>query len=471
MIDSRIEHLTNQTSQTDKIDMTKKRLIYIALGTLLTVTACSQEDAIRGLSEGDSNRIIFRASLPQLSTRATEINKDNLDSFQVTCFINGTATPYFSDKKFEKDNDRFLSPDPACVWPNNNAQLNFIAFTPSCGDMRNLDSFHDTDFVLTTGEQESYKLENFNIARDIADQIDFVTANATGNLLDNEESGIKLDFKHQLSRIEIKAYGANKSYDIEIAGIRIGGIAVKGDFNFISASGAIGADATSSWEALSRGIAEYVFRKDDHIITLDETEASPTSLDKAISLMGSKGYANSAMLIPANNGKWDYEKNPGNQPNAQNSITEGAYLSVLLRVIDATNSALKSQVYPYHDNTDNMEVVYLAVGSEGNVTDQLNLYKGGDGKYYTDSANTIEYNPATGMEVKEFGWAALPISGDWQPGLVYTYTLNYSDGVGLREPTDPTEPGKSIISDKVSVTVGVTDWQPGSSSTETVPRK
>lgn len=457
--------------------MTKKRLIYIVLGTLLSVS-CSQEEMIRDKSDADSNRITFRASLPEVSTRATEINNKNLDNFQVTCFIEGegAVTPYFIDKKFEKNIDRFTSSDPECVWPDNNTQLKFIAFTPSCDTMRELDNFVTTDFALATVSGTlNYKLENFRVAQDIANQIDFVTATTTGNLLDNDETDIDLVFQHQLSRIEVEAWGANKSYDIEIAGVRIGGVAVKGDFNFIPNAGAEGAEVAGYWENPSKGVVEYVFRKGDNLITLDKAANSPSSVSQAVSIMGNKiggdqGYANSAMLIPGKTEKWDYKNNPGNASNTENSDPKGSYLSVLLRVIDATEYKSGSQVYPYNNDED-MEVIYLAVDSSTKKEVKDRLYKQGD-KYFTDSSFKTEYNLYE-AEVKEFGWAALPINCDWQPGCIYTYTLNYSNGVGLREPTDPTHPGESIISDKVIVNVEMSPWQrkPENSYDETVPRK
>ncbi|MDE5882564.1 MAG: fimbrillin family protein [Muribaculaceae bacterium] len=463
--------------------MTKKRLFYFALGALLSVTSCSQEDVVRENPESGGKRITFRASLPELSTRASEINSSNLNNFRVSCFIEGenTLTPYFVDKLFSKQGNRYVSSDPDCVWPDDNSRLKFIAFTPSCADMRKLGNFSETDFSLTpvkvgVAEALNYKLENFKVAKDIAKQIDFVTATVAGNVPDNEETGIKLNFRHQLSRIEIKAWGANESYDIEIAGVRIGGVEVEGIFNFIPSADANSEGADGFRVSGSKGCVEYIFSNGDNLITLDRGADSPSSDGKAVSIMGSKigegeGYDNSAMLIPANNINWDYENDRGNA--GVNGNPPGSYLSVLLRVTDATNNSLGNPVYPYLNNPDNMEVVCLAVDKATKKEVKTRLYKQG-GSYFSDPSFNTPYDlSANAAEVKEFGWAALPISGNWQPGTVYTYTLNYSNGVGLREPTDPTHPGESIIGDNVIVNVEMSEWQrkPENSSDVSVPRK
>lgn len=40
-------------------------------------------------------------------------------------------------------------------------------------------------------------------------------------------------------------------------------------------------------------------------------------------------------------------------------------------------------------------------------------------------------------EVRNYGWAAVPIQANWKAGCTYTYTLDYSNGVGVEDPADP----------------------------------
>ena len=459
--------------------MTKPRLTYSLFGILLLSASCSQEE-VGSENPKEAGRIEFRASLPEVTTRATEVTSSNIEKFQVSGFTaaSTSVTPYFLYKTFSKSTtDKFISYDPQCYWPNNDDRLNFVAFAPSCEDMRQAGGFGDADFTLPSpaeGESiaaESYKLSGFRIARDIASQSDFITAMASGRLLDDEEDGITLNFHHQLSRIQLKAWGASKSYNLEIAGVRLGGVGTQGVFAFTSASDADDASKAGVWESVNKGMVDYIFRNGDQIVSLDNTDASPITADKAVSILGSKvggenSYDNSAMLIPSVNPAWKYKENGAN--GSDNA--EGMYFSVLLRVTDTTPYDNGTIVYPYADDTDGMEIIYFAVDKSTKKAVETRLYRQGD-DYFTDAALTSKYDlAANSAEVKAFGWAALPIGDEWKPGYVYTYTLNYSNGVGLHDPSDP-KPGDPIISDRVLVNVDIAEWKAGSVTDVSVPRK
>lgn len=462
------------------ISMTKGIFPYTILGLTLISASCSQDDMSGVSNLSESGRIEFRASLPEITSRATEADAATLNNFMVSSFIMGesSVTPHFLYKAFSRNEitRKFVSSDPECIWPNNNDELRFVAFFPSCEDMRQAGGFGDDSFILSAltprdaMESYDYKLSEFRIAGDIASQTDFVTAIASGRLIDDEENDIDLEFRHQLSRIELNAWGASKSFDLEIAGVRLGGVGTGGTFSFVPHPQAPDASKSGVWESVSKGKVEYIFREGDKIVVLDKTDGSPATAEKAVSIMGAKiggtdGYDNSAMLIPWAYTAWDYKNSPVNG----DSRADGMYLSVLVRVTDTTPYDNGTIVYPYADNADGMEVVYLAVDAENNV--KTRLYRLGD-DYFTDDGYTQKYDPeaANGAVPKAFGWAALPVTAEWKPGYVYTYTLNYTNGVGLHAPED-SEPGKPIISDKVIIDVKMIPWERTEPTDVTVPRK
>ncbi len=450
--------------------MTTHRLTYPLFGFMILASSCSQEDVNPNDNNNREGRIEFRASLPGVTSRATEITGSTIEHFQVSSLTDSESSllPYFLDKTFTKNSETgtYFSTDPECIWPNNNDAVRFMAFYPSCEEMRLAGSFGDDVFILPTSEEpvDSYTLSSFRIARDIADQVDFVTAIGTGNLLDNEDTPIDLNFRHQLSRIQLKAWGASESYKLEIAGVRFGGVVTGGVFNFASQ-----ADQDGTWTEIIRGNAEYIFCNGDGLVILDKSEDSPLTAEKAVSILGKKvgegdGYENSAMLIPAANRMWNYQDNASNGENN----SEGMYFSVLMRITDTTPYAPGSIVYPYVNNAEGMEVIYLAIDGDNKVVTRLYLR---DDRYFTDSEYTDEFVPEENdADIKAFGWAALPVEDEWHAGYTYTYTLNYTNGVGLRNPTDP-QPGKPIISDKVLVNVEMTPWQPVEDKDVTVPRR
>lgn len=475
--------LKDEVDKTDNnITMASYRLTYSHLAILMLAASCSQDD-VGGFRNDDKNgRIEFRASLPEIASRATEVDGSSLDNFMVSSFTVGSSslTPYFIYKRFIRSGtDKFVSSDPECIWPNHDDDLRFVAFSPSCEDMRQAGYYGDDSFILpalTTGEamgSGDYKLSGFRIAGDIARQFDFVTAVASGRTLDDEESVVTLNFRHQLSRIRLNAWGAPSSFHLEIAGVRFGGVGVGGNFIFTPYQDNTEPSESGVWEAVSKGKVDYIFRKGDKIVTLDGSEDSPSSAGKAVSILGAKiggadGYDNSAMIVPSDNSAWDYKGNPVNIDSEGNPT--GMYFSVLVRVADATTDNTDNIVYPYPDYVEGMEVVYLAVNKDSKSDVMTRLYKQGD-EYFTDSGHTEQYYPEeNNAEVKAFGWAALPVSDEWKPGYVYTYTLNYSNGVGLHDPDDP-KPGDPIISDRVIVNVEIAEWLPGSDSDVEVPRK
>lgn len=453
---------------------------YTILSTAILAASCSNDDMSGNHRDAEGRKIEFRASLPEVATRATEVNAASLDSFRVSAInLGGTSiSPHFLDKNFSKSpSGKYFSKDPECIWPNNNDEIRFVALAPSCEEMRKSGGFGNDSFVLpslTTGDvmdSYDYKLSGFRVAHDIDQQIDFVTAIASGRLLDAEETGVNLNFQHQLSRIELNAWGASSSYDLEIAGVRLGGVGAEGDFAFIPDPESNYASKAGSWATVRKGSVEYIFSDGDRIVVLDKEETSPRTADKAVSILGSKiggadGYSNSAMLIPCANTAWDYTNNPSNGPDA----AEGMYFSVLLRVTDTTPYDYGNIVYPYKDNSEGMEVIYLAVDKETERSVKARLFAH-EGKYFTDEAHTSEYDlEGNSAEARAFGWAALPVGDEWKPGYIYTYTLNYTNGVGLRMPTDP-KPGTPVISDRVLVNVEMEPWVRTDPKDVNVPRR
>ena len=158
------------------------------------------------------------------------------------------------------------------------------------------------------------------------------------------------------------------------------------------------------------------------------------------------------MVIPYTHTAWNHNA------DASNTL-QGMYFSVLLRVNDKSGI----QLYPYPGNSSledsdeqKMKVIFLAVEkSTGHVMKRL--YKDGS-RYFTEADFTAssEYDLPATQEIREYGWAALPIATDWKAGYEYTYTLDYSKGVGLHDPDDP-DPGAPILNE-VSVSTTVKEW-------------
>ncbi len=462
---------------------------YLFIVAALLFSACSQDD-MPGRAEGESGRIFFRTSLPGLTSRAEIITEENLPYFHVTAFdpadgskvVGGILQTNFANEKVEITEGEDTYTSSGCTWPDPGMESHTVTFFAFYPGLKKLGEVHevpeDQDVRLTNNSTTTdfkYSIEGLTIKPEIADQVDFVTAYTTGSMAENMFTGITLPFVHQLSRIEIKAWSANKSCDIEIAGVRIGGINMKGTFNFMADN------RVGYWSDLSdKGVVEYVFRKDDKIVSLVKGAESTSTDTCAVSIMGSKVKINGndndncAMLIPTAYAGWNFATD-------RNNSNKNMYISVLLRVTDATLTAgtnpPESQRYPYKDlsqgaNALNIPVVYLAV-DKATGTVAKRLYKRGN-SYFTDADVDAEYTLSDTEEIKEFGWAALPVTVNWEPGNIYTYILDYTSGVGLHDPevaVSATAPnaGDPIISDKVGITCTVKKWNDGGGDEFIVP--
>ena len=446
---------------------------YIAILSLLVVlvSSCGQDDMPATQSAVD-DRVSFQASLPGVTSRSAD--EDMLGAlasgFDVTAFCpedeslissDGTLNEYFSEQRVTRDADGKFRSD-LCRWPDISNQkqglLKFFAFYPSRSDLRQSVDEGETSarFTLSnhsTVSTSDYHLENFKINKDIARHVDFVAAAADGSMTDNLFSGVELDFQHQMTRVGLRAWGANATYNVEIAGVRIGRPVIEGTFNFsaVPDNSEETDNNVGGWilgAAPVRDCVEYIFREsDDKVIPIDGR--SNNSESSASSIMGNGGWS---MVIPYNHNAWNH------LTDAPNTL-QGMYFSVLLRVTDKSGT----QLYPYPGNSSlkdsdiqKMKEIYLAVDkSTGSVMKRL--YKG-DSSYFTDTdlPPDSEYTLPATQEIREYGWAALPIATDWKAGYEYSYLLDYSKGVGLHDPDDP-DPGAPILNE-VTVTSTVKAW-------------
>lgn len=277
-------------------------------------------------------------------------------------------------------------------------------------------AWYPTNYTFSDG----HTITGFSVSNKIAEHIDFVTATAHtsySNFENDEANGVALNFEHRLSQIGINALSTNPKYKIEVAGVRIGNVRVGGTFDFNGTTNEA-LSTNTFWSATTPGIVEYIYGSDE-ILTLGTTAAS---------IMGKGG---NAMVIPTGlirawNPTTDAANNNG-----------GLYLSVLIRVTATAATANCIQLYP-------------ALGLNQNDEVQKTVF-------------------TVGNEQKEFAWAAVPITATWCPGKYYTYTLDYSTGVGIRDPKEPNHPGDPILGGDVKADVSLAEWDTISNIHVTVP--
>lgn len=295
----------------------KKTSFYLLALSALTLAACSDDQPINSRQDA-IGEITFR---PGMGTRASEITNANIDKFYVTALTDTTGfathsatrkggNAYFSDVEFDKGKDSFFtSKARSYYWPGENDPLRFIAYSPSQDEIGG--------DVLPKEDSGTFRLENFTVAEDIINQVDFITADTIGTKKENEYTGVELTFNHRLSQIELQAKSDNKDMTYKIIGFRIGRFEYNGAFDFDSREWTL-----DDWHDTQ------VYEGKCDTITLSSTPQT---------IMGEGG---NAMLLPQSFTAWDPKGDPDN-------VARESYLSVLIQIID---NETNMRIYPFLDD-------------------------------------------------------------------------------------------------------------------------
>lgn len=291
----------------------KKSLFLYAIAAL-SLASCAENEPVE-INNGDA--ISFRTGI---ASRATETTNANLNSIYVTGFI-GNET-YFENLNFIKGSDNFFTSTPSYNWIGDNESISFVAYSPS------MDALGADITIDKSGAAPVMSLESYVTPDSIADQVDFITANAVGTRKANEASGLELTFDHRLAQIELRAKTDNKTYTYEIAGMRIGRAETTGTYNF----------STNTWTL-----------DDWHDTAIYESHCPSVKLGStAVNIMGPSG---NAMLIPQSLTPWSPKNDPDN-------VARGAYISVLLRITTTDGGV---QIYPFPDDNRGVQYAWASI--------------------------------------------------------------------------------------------------------------
>ncbi len=427
-------------------------LIFIL--TIVLLAGCDKDD-IGLVDVGDE--ISFVTRLPGLTTRANYNIEENIDTLGITVSgintegANGALGTHFEGKVVEREIDGIFR-SGECRWPsnarNNTGYLKIFAFHPTIAEMNKRGGFGNQYFKFAnyskkdnSGITYDYRLTKFRVIPDISRQVDFVTSITEGNKNDNLYSGVELTFEHQLCGVEIAVWGNNSLYDVEIAGVRIGGTVVEADFSLSTeiANPANNENTIGAWlinNNSPRGHVDYVFAPGDKVVNVNINEHN--TKDSAASIMGTGGKA---MVIPYKHQKWVHDLDKGNSG-------KGLYFSALIRMYEHDGD--HHLIYPSSDPATRPYLVYLVVRqSDGMVMKRLT------------SAEYDSYTAPAGQEKRIYGWAAAPANADWKPGYLYSYVLDYSNGVGVHDPDDLNPGGPIVDYGGVEITTNDTEWGEG----------
>lgn len=476
----------------------------LPMAGVMVLASCSQEELIQGSESGKGSQVSFRSGM---GTRVNDFYNYKIvpSQFYATGFIGNhmseNAVPQFADAPFSKiDDNTWVCGDGKhdTSWPADGSSMEFFAYAPSldaikiaakinpgvdddilgyfnfynmCGENASTDPIGNGTFDEVPSEtlRQGYKLGRFYVATEIDQQIDFITAHTEGFITDHQTS-VPLKFYHQLSNIELRAFSNNPVYDIEIAGVRIGGAYTgKAIFNFCDTYNSTSSEKGGRWGFANdpqRLAMQYVFTKDDDTYKMTGTDADEDGVhvkkSDAESIMGKGG---NAMVLPTHNKGWEgmdnqwihpkyaEDDNDATRPqqwgSANGEILHGdSYFSILVRVTTKTSGTL---IYPYPNRGDmNTVAIY-----KDKVTGKV---KGNNLK--TSSQPEPLTTAPEGTDEYRYGWVCVPVDAEWKQGYKYIYTLDFTDGVGIQDPEDP-QPGSPIIGNGIKFSVSIQPWDDG----------
>lgn len=382
------------------------KIKYIAFPCLISLLSCSQGDSPDGSDRTTEKYITFQTNLSDVnSTRGTQLTNTDFKSFKVSAYFGADAS-----------GATYFTGTTFTRQGTSNKFTSSPGYVWPATNMAFYAWLNESSSCTHSIGAANYTLSGFKVSNNIANHSDFVTAytkTTFANFENDEANGVKLVFNHRLSQIAIKACSNSNKYSVEVAGVRLGNVPIEGTFNF---TGTTAADGTNTyWSDTNKGVVEYMYGSGESIVTLGS---------EAVSIMKNGG---NAMVIPTGSiAAW----NPTVSPIAADG---GTYISVLIRVTTTVEDGRVVQLYPAPGLDSKDQVVPVSFGG------------------------------------KEFAWAAVPINVTWEPGKYYTYTLNYSSGVGIRDPKEPKHPGDPILGGDVTTTVTLNDWEVVENETIPVP--
>ena len=380
--------------------------ISIPAATLALLTAASscQQDELTGHVDDNAQGIRFTAYTDAV-TRGAEVTSDNLGSFKVYAFGDGSASQYDWDDTFTGSGNSWTPASSITYrWPGDGTALKFYAYnadaflwwSPSVDE-----AYPEYGWIVPTMERDGAASGGLRTTLQYytpehsSEHQDLVVAYATGDNNANNKGAtpVALNFKHALARIDIKFENSQPDlYKVEIYGIKLKRYKMRGTFSMPAAvTSADNCDIESCWTLENNISVENggATRSYDRVIPGKDASESILTLDNATV----KPFANSAnpiYMIPQTTNAWNAPADGiGTGDNG------GTYIAVQCAIYQKmTASGTFKKIFP---------------------------------------------NEGISASNSEYGWTAVGVPAGWKPGKRYTYTLSFfkdGGGAGVTPPKD-----------------------------------
>lgn len=384
--------------------MKKNNLLILAVAALGFAACANDETTAVNEKLAESNAISFRPNVG--ANMRTANDKGEKASFEsgdkISVYADYASSKYFQEN-FTSNGTTFTSLPPY-YWPADIADADGkrVTFTAIWGPAL-------TSPALTIGS-EAGNFTGYEPATLAANQEDILIAKHVST---SKESPVRMNFRHALSQIIVKAKNSNANLKVTIAGVRIGYIK-KASISFTYSGGVTDTQNDGNVPQGDWNLVDFA----------GSTKAKDYLYDQTVSLTLT-GQVNAGqaltsyapwLLLPQNMTKADTDEdgtpNYATPKNGTKGIADpdfaGAYIALLMTIEN-----------------------YNGTSANGTIVSQQ--------------------------------WCYWPITQDWTPGYKYTYTIDVAGGGYEPEDTDndgegdPVLDGAVITFDAVNCTIDAWD--------------
>lgn len=343
--------------------------------SVLSLVGCQSPREIDEPEAGD--KILFHPFVSD-RLRGTEESISTLAQSGFTVRAYGQGRLYFEDRVTAADPDTGMGDwNTADTHPWSTYELDFIGYN----------DLGDYGTLSTDATDKSIKLST---PETVAKQVDIVVARTKGRAAEHAINGVPLYFKHLLSQLSVQAKNSNKTYKVEVAGVKIARIQSQATLTL--------PDEIKQGEELT-GYRDLADPKSFGAATANVLTLDDTPREIGISTAGN------FMLIPQELTAWNREEQVGGAAD-----NEGTYLGILLRITTPTGA----QYYPLEAGKYAYATVPFSVpgGMKAGVHYKVTLdFSKGAGYQEPSLGDGIPADLPAGVEVSGRPWG-----GEEKPG-------------------------------------------------------
>lgn len=371
-----------------------KNILLACAVVAVGLTACTNDDVVMEKSV-DANQITFAPTADNGNTRAADVycNTNMPSAFKVYAATDGMK--YIDGDVIENTGSVWENTSGKRYWPD--TAVDFYA--QANGD----DVFEWND------PASAPQFVNFTVNPDVASQTDLLYSVKTNQSkpASDAQTPVALNFHHALSQVVFYAKNINPNIYVEVTGVSVGGVKNNGTYTFPTgdtdgnvahgtSTGTSSNGAQGTWAlGTTTGVYDVTFPT---VKLVGATDATAENLTDNTNLNsgdlghggtadnpGTNSYGNAMLLLPQ--GAFTALPVVGNSSNQLDLTQDGVYFKVrctIYNVADPTAS----------DLTQNVK-----------IWDNKEIY--------------------------------IPVSGTWNEGMKYVYTLVFGDGNGGIDPDGP----------------------------------